>query len=87
MLTPRYKRSCCKGWGHYIKAADQSVWDVPTVRVDCTGCVACRVYLIKTTSTGFAVVRRADQTVVRSFVRAVDAEGWIRTQFAAYERG
>lgn len=32
----------CKGHGYFIVDADQSVWDVPMVRIDCAGCVDCR---------------------------------------------
>jgi len=32
----------CGGRGYFIVIADQTVWDVPTVRIECDGCPDCK---------------------------------------------
>lgn len=81
----------CGGWGYITVSADQTVWDVPVVRVECRGCAACRFYRIEmahadiggdSLGTFYLVMRHPEQTLARQFQRVAEAEEWIRKQVA-----
>ena len=74
----------CGGWGYTISTADPTVWDVPTIRIECRGCTACDAYRIELDGNEYIVTRLPKDctTILKRFTHSAEAEEWVRRQVA-----